>query len=275
MKILNLLALAAILAWAVASPALAAPLTPRQANVAVQKASHGLAHVLRTFAGPGGLTGAVIEGPDGTRNIAWVTPDGQAVVIRGELVGLQGQDYTKGALYGQGLLLSPASAIAAAASQSTHAVLVGANPRAPTVTVFFDPNCIFCHLLYKAMNPYVTAGKLRLRVVLVGVIKPDSMARATSILMAHDPAKALALDEIRFDRAHEEGGYPIAAHLNPAVERVVKANGTLMTRADGHGTPTLFYCSASAHSVQMSAGLPPNMTRFVADLRLAPSPACR
>lgn len=264
-----LLALAPFVA--VSAPTLTVP----QANASVQKASRGLAHVLRTFAGPGGLTGAVIEGQDGTRNIAWITPDGRAVVIRGELVGLQGQDYTKGALYDQRLLLAPATAITDAAAASTHAILVGADPKAPVVTVFFDPNCIFCHLLYKAFRPYVAAGKMRVRFVLVGLIKPDSLARAASILMAHDPASALALDESKFDHAHEEGGYPIAKPLQPGLEGTVKANGALMAKADGQGTPTLFYCSASAHSVQMSAGLPSNLARFVADLRESPSAACR
>lgn len=259
---------------AVTPLASASTLTLPQASVAVQKASRGLAHVLRTFAGPGGLTGAVIEGPDGTRNIAWITGDGQAVVIRGDLVGLHGQDYTKGALYDQHLLFAPAAAMAAASAPSTHAILVGTNPKAPIVTVFFDPNCIFCHLLYKALDPYVMDGKLRLRFVLVGLIKPDSLARATSILMARDPAAALATDEAKFDRTHEEGGYPVARTLAPALEAAVKANGTLMTRADGHGTPTLLYCSASAHSVQMAAGLPPNVARFVADARATPSTSC-
>ncbi len=250
-------------------------LTLQQANAAVQQASHKLAHVLRTFKGPDGLTGAVIEGPDGTRNIAWITADGKAVVIRGELVGLRGQDYTKGAMYNQHLLFSPAVAIAAAASTSTHSILIGSNPKAPIVTAFFDPNCIFCHLLYKQIDPYVTAGKVRVRFVLVGVIKPDSMARAVSILMAHDPSKALALDETKFDRAKEEGGYPIDGLLDPGLKTAVTANATLMAKANGHGTPTLLYCSVSAKSVQMASGLPPDMARFIADVSSVPSAACR
>ncbi len=250
-------------------------LTLQQANAAVQKASHNLAHVLRTFKGPAGLTGAVIKGPDGTRNIAWVTADGKAVVIRGELVGLHGQDYTKGAMYDQRLLLSPAVAIEAAASPSARSILIGSNPKAPIVTAFFDPNCIFCHLLYKAIEPYVAKGKVRVRFVLVGLIKPDSLARATSILMAYDRGKALAIDEDKFDRMHEEGGYPVDGILDPGIESVVKANGALMQKADGHGTPTLFYCSASAKSVQMASGLPPDMARFIADVSSAPSAACR
>ncbi|THD11335.1 thiol:disulfide interchange protein DsbG [Metallibacterium scheffleri] len=255
--------------------ATAHPLTQQQANSAVQQASHKLAKVLRTFKGPGGLTGAVIEGPDGTRNIAWVTADGKAVVIHGELVGLQGQDYTQGAMYDERLLLSPAVALEAAASPSTHSILIGSNPKAPIVTAFFDPNCIFCHLLYKAIDPYVTAGKVRVRFVLVGVIKPDSLARATSMLMARDPAKALAVDETKFNRAHEEGGYPIDGLLDPALTNAVKANGNLMAKADGHGTPTLLYCSASAKSVQLASGLPPDMARFVADVASGSSAACR
>lgn len=251
------------------------PLTRQQANTAVLLASHKLAHVLRTFKGPGGLTGAVIEGPDGTRNIAWITADGKAVDIRGELVGLRGQDYTKAAMYDQHLLLSPAVAIEAAASPSTHSILIGANPKAPVVTVFFDPNCIFCHLLYKAIDPYVTAGKVRVRFVLVGLIKPDSLARATSILMARDPAKALAVDETTFNRGQEEGGYQIDGLLDPGLTRAVKSNGALMVKADAHGTPTLLYCSTVTKSVQSESGLPPDMATFVSDAGSGSSAACR
>ncbi|EQD50304.1 disulfide isomerase/thiol-disulfide oxidase, partial [mine drainage metagenome] len=162
--------LAAIMALSVAgvASASAAPLTIAQANVAVAAASHGAAHVLKTFAGPDGLTGAVIEGPTGNRNVVWVTSNAKAVVVEGTLVGLQGQDYTKAAMYAQGVLTSPASAIIKLAAPAAHGIMFGSNPKAPVLTVLIDPNCIFCHLLHKELAKPLAEGKVRVRYVMVG-----------------------------------------------------------------------------------------------------------
>jgi thiol:disulfide interchange protein DsbG len=261
---------------ALAHAAPAAVVSRLDAATLVNQASHGAASLVRMFSGVHGLTGAVIKGPNNTENVAWITPDGKAIIVEGTLVGSHGEDLTRSAMYQQGLMVAPAEGIAQAGARS-DAIMVGT--RGPVLTVFFDPNCIFCHILHKALAKPVAEGKVRVRYVIVAILKPSSLGRAVSILGAKDPAKALQIDEAKFNRSTEEGGYTkddssIPAARRAALTAVVKANSALMARLGGTGTPTILFCDAKTASVQMSVGMPPNVAGFVSALGTGPAPAC-
>ncbi|OCX88449.1 hypothetical protein A6M27_07575 [Acidithiobacillus thiooxidans] len=132
----------------------------------------------------------------------------------------------------------PPSAIAAAITHA-HTFLVG--HQGPELTAFMDPNCIWCHRLYEKALPIIGAEKLRLRVVLVGFLKPSSPAKAASILMANNPAKALAYDESHFNTQTEEGGIRPALNPPPLIRRAVRNNTQLLIRTGEEATPTLLY----------------------------------
>lgn len=148
------------------------------------------------------------------------------------------------------------SILAAASAPAAHAIVVGT--RGPILTAFFDPNCMYCHALYVSLQPAVRAGRLRIRFVLVGIVRPDSTARAASILAAADPGQALAENETRFDRRREEGGFPIAPRAQIArFLGVVTNNSATMDMAGGIGTPTLVYCSALTRVFVLQPGSMP------------------
>ncbi|MGA9852661.1 MAG: thioredoxin fold domain-containing protein [Gammaproteobacteria bacterium] len=252
-------------AWAAAAVTHTQPLLTlslAQANSAIASASHGQAHALKLFRGPDGLVGAVIEGPSKTLGIAWLTRHGKAVLSGDMLIGPGGTDLTKEAMFSQGLLLRPAAALEQAAALATHGIMVGT--AGPRITVFFDPNCIYCHQLYLALTPQVAASKVRVRYVIVGVLKESSLPRAASILAAKNPSQALNLDEADFDVKTEEGGYPVAAALSPAFKRAVEANNSLFSRAGLDGTPTILYCVKATKDVQVFTGIPKDIMTFVA-----------
>ncbi|WP_373769742.1 thiol:disulfide interchange protein DsbG, partial [Delftia acidovorans] len=52
------------------------------------------------------------------------------------------------------------------------------------IYTFTDPNCKYCHKFWEAARPWVDAGKVQLRHILVGVIRDDSPAKAAAILQA-------------------------------------------------------------------------------------------
>ncbi|MGH8307844.1 MAG: thioredoxin fold domain-containing protein [Gammaproteobacteria bacterium] len=243
-----------------------------QANSAVASASHGRAHVLKVFPGPDGLIGAVIEGPSKTLGIAWLTPHGNAVLSGDMLIGPGGTDLNKEAMFSQGLLLRPAPALEQAAAPAARGILVGTT--GPRITVFFDPNCIYCHRLYLDLAPQVAAGKVRVRYVIVGVLKESSLPRAASILAAKHPVQALNLDEADFDVKTEEGGYPVASALDPALKRGVEANNRLFSRAGFDGTPTILYCAKATKDVQVLTGIPTDIMTFVASAGDGAAKAC-
>jgi thiol:disulfide interchange protein DsbG len=109
--------------------------------------------------------------------------------------------------------------------------------------VFEDPNCSACHAFGKSVGPSIDAGKLRVRVIPVGFLKPDSAARAAAILSAKEPAAAWRANEATFKIAVEEGGYP-AGRPAPAALAQVRANTQLLSRVNQGriATPTILYC---------------------------------
>lgn len=69
-----------------------------------------------------------------------------------------------------------------------------------------DPNCSFCHALFEASQTAIQNGKLAVRWVIMGVVKPSSPLKAIAILNAKDPVQALEYNERHFNYATEEGG---------------------------------------------------------------------
>lgn len=253
------------------------PATPSlsvaQAQQLVASASHGAARVVRLFPGPDGMVGAVIEAGDGgSQQVVWLTPHAKALVTGNNFFNAEGKSLTYQAMLAQGLMTSPAAALTAAAAPASRPILLGT--KGPILTELFDPNCIFCHELYQALTPEIAAGRVRVRYVLVGVVKPSSLARAAAILAAKDPAAALAQDEARFDVKNEEGGYPPDKTMDAAAKAVVDANNALFDKMGASGTPTLLYCATGKHEVQVADGMPKDVTGFVAQLASGPAREC-
>ncbi len=66
----------------------------------------------------------------------------------------------------------------------------GREKEAPIILyVFADPFCPYCLQFWQQARPWVESGKVQIRTLLVGVIKPESPATAAAILATQDPAK--------------------------------------------------------------------------------------
>ena len=255
--------------------AAAAPPAPTLAKVQalISSVSRGRAVAQSIFAGPGGLTGAVVtykDAPNAPPSVIWVNDDASALLV-GKLIGPKGEDLDKQAARKVGLLLTPDKALAAAALPETGAIMAGS--KGPVLTVFIDPNCIFCHMLYQQLEPLVAKGALRARYVLVAVVKRSSFAKAAAILSAKNPAAALQQDQAAFDPKTEEGGIKPDTAPTKAVTDRISANNALMSKAGGDGTPMLLFCSKDG-SVQQLEGLPRDVNTLLAEMASGPAPAC-
>ncbi len=259
---------------ACAAPAAsAAPLPLAKVQALIAGASKGRAQAQSVFAGPGGLTGAVVsykDAPGAPPSIIWINGDASALLV-GKLVGPKGEDLDKEAEQRVGLLLSPEKAIVEAADPARGVIRMGR--KGPVLTVFLDPNCIYCHLLYEKLQEPLAQGKLRVRYVVVAVVKQSSLQKAAAILGARDPAAALALDQEKFDAKTEEGGVKADTAPSKALVARINANSALMAKAGGDGTPTLLYCSKSG-GVQMLDGMPRDLDQLLAQMASGPEPAC-
>ena len=79
-----------------------------------------------------------------------------------------------------------------------------------------DPNCSFCHALFEASQTAIKTGKLAVRWVVLGVVKPSSPLKAMAILNAQDPLKALVDNENAFNYDTEEDGIQPLSRITDA-----------------------------------------------------------
>lgn len=154
------------------------------------------------------------------------------------------------------------------ALEHTHYIAEGS--RGPVVYLFMDPNCPYCHQLFSWLQNPVSAGQMRLRVILVGYLIPgNSDAKAASILAAKDPLRALKANEdgFRVRDGQPEGAAPLAdastlAKMRPILERnyrFLQGKQSLLpgSAPEGYATvPFLVYREKGA--VHYVVGLPNN-----------------
>lgn len=125
------------------------------------------------------------------------------------------------------------------AADGYSSVLEGNGP--VHLTVFIDPNCIYCHFFWKDLTK--TKGwteKYTIRWVPLAFLKPSSRGKAGAIL--HKGASGLTEDEAKFNVEAEEGA--IAPTHERSLLKKVKANTmrwarNMKTLGVEAGTPTI------------------------------------
>jgi len=137
--------------------------------------------------------------------------------------------------------------------EKADVVREGPAQSAHVLYVFFDANCLYCHLTWKALQPYETAG-LQVRWVPVAYQQPSSVGRAAAIMQAPDRAAALRMNELRYDASKYDGGIEPAVTVSPAMAAQLQANTRLM-QTIAPGTPVLVWKDA-AGKVRVKVGVP-------------------
>jgi thiol:disulfide interchange protein DsbG len=141
--------------------------------------------------------------------------------------------------------------------ESADAVAEGpaaaADRKSRTVYVFFDANCWYCHLTWKALQAYQAAG-LQVRWVPVAYQKDSSYGRAAAIMQAQDRAAALRENETGYRAESYDGAIAPAAVPKDLAARL-DANTRLMQRFGAPGTPLLVWKDAQG-AVRTQVGMP-------------------
>ncbi|AVF38435.1 thiol:disulfide interchange protein DsbG [Pandoraea apista] len=119
------------------------------------------------------------------------------------------------------------------------------------VYTFSDPNCRFCNRFWASARPWVDAGKVQLRHVMVGVIKPDSRTKAAAILGAPDRTAAL----LRNEQQYASGGIAPAPSVSPEIADTLAAHEQLMAELGFRGTPGIVYRDETG-AIQRVNGMP-------------------
>lgn len=231
------------------APAAASAATPGQANepeVIRTLRTQGV-EFMGTFETPLGLTG--YAGAAGQQPLAvYVSKDGQYAVV-GTLVNAKGEDIGAGKL--KELVSGPMGAQAWSKVEASHWVADGKADAPRVIYAFSDPNCPYCNHFWEAARPWVEAGKVQIREILVGVIRQDSANKAAAILAAASPEQALLENERNFAK----GGIKPLASVPAEVQAQLRANEMLMMELGFQGTPGIVFKDADG-AVQMRSGLP-------------------
>ena len=139
--------------------------------------------------------------------------------------------------------------------EKTDAVVEGAKEPKRVLYVFWDANCWYCHLTWKALQPYEKAG-LQVRWVPVAYQKDNSAALAAAVMGAPDRVAALRENETRYRAKSYDGGIRAATKVPDALAIELEENMTLMGRFGMSGTPALVWKDSSG-KVLTHLGLPP------------------
>lgn len=182
------------------------------------------------FTAPGGLSGYAAS-HRGREMAVYLTPDGDHVVV-GTLLDAEGNDLSAAPLDEH--VRSVQEAEVWQQLEESHWIQDGDPQAGRVIYTFTDPNCPYCARFHDQSRPWVEAGEVQLRHIMVGILKSDSPAKAAALLGAEDPAAAL--------QAHQESDSGIDGSAQPReVEEQVYANNQLFEGLGLMATPTTYY----------------------------------
>ncbi|PKY10674.1 hypothetical protein B1757_08840 [Acidithiobacillus marinus] len=108
------------------------------------------------------------------------------------------------------------------------------------IYLLFDPNCPYCHLLIKELQPLLKPDALTIRYVPVGFLEPSSMGKAAAILEAKNPLQALWENEKGFrEKGHDGAIQEILP--SAATEKALKNNLSILEATGQKTVPTMLY----------------------------------
>ena len=185
------------------------------------------------FSAEGGLTGYAMQ-YQGQGTTVYLTPDKQFAIM-GNMVDSAGKNLSDPRV--EEYVYAP-MAKEMWQSLGKHRWIAEGSDKAPRIVyVFADPYCPYCTEFWEQAKPWIASGKVQLRVLLVGMLRPDSGQKAAAILMSKDPAKALA------DYENSKGKLALQKpdSITPEVGEALKDNLTLMDDLGGNATPSIYY----------------------------------
>lgn len=207
--------------------------------------AQGLDHLLEFPAGNGmrGFAGAVDDEP----MAVYVLPDGNAIIgTRVDATGKRIDDATV-----SNLVMKPMTDGYMQKLSKAKWIRDGKADAPRIVYAFSDPNCPYCHAFWEAARPWVDAGKIQVRYILVGVIREDSPNKAAAIMGAADPDAALVKNET----SYEKGGVTPLKTIPKALQDQLNENQMLMLTLGFQGTPGIIMTGDDGKLVKLS-GLP-------------------
>ena len=158
-----------------------------------------------------------------------------------------------GTLAAEGKLTSRIASALAAAPKATW-VAQGQGQR--IIYIIVDPNCGYCQLLYKNLQPFIASHNLQLRWILVAIVDPTSLGKAAAILQAKDPKLALDHNETHYNTKTYAGGI-IEEIPSAATEVRLRANEALLNQVGIPVVPTMLFAAKTGEAMMIQGASRP------------------
>lgn len=205
--------------------------------------------VVGAFPSAGGLT--AWAGYRGQQPIAlYATPDGKHL-IAGTLLDDRGNDVNQEAL--KKAVTKPMADAVWDQVEKSHWIADGSSKAPRIVYVLTDPNCPYCNKLWSDARPWINAGKVQLRHIMVGILTPTSAGKAAALLTSKNPGAALAVHEQANTAANakvmatgrpkplEDNGIKPLGKIPAAAQAELDVNEQLMESLQLRATPALIW----------------------------------
>jgi thiol:disulfide interchange protein DsbG len=225
-------------------------LAAQQTPPALERAVDAGVKVVKQFPAGSGLTGWVLS--QGARySLVYTTADGKTLVA-GALIDERGQNLS--AQHEDMYIPKPDFSAAFAQLEKSAFIAEGSikHPKS-VIYAFVDPNCPYCHFMWRAVQPYEAAG-LQVRWIPVATLGPTSMPKAIEVLAAPDKTAAFR----RMEENHGKPWKPDAGKTeqsHPSVAASIRRNGELMDGFGIAGTPGVVWRDKQG-KVQVKSGMP-------------------
>lgn len=203
--------------------------------------------IIKSFEAPGGVKGWLGKYQDMGVTI-YLTPDGKHA-ISGYMYDKNGVNLSEKVI--QKEIYAPAGRELWQRMEKAQWLQEGDKAAPRVIYVFADPFCPYCKQFWQQAQPWVKAGKVQLRTLLVGVIKPESNTTAAAILAAKDPAKTW------HDYENSGGKLPLTVPSTPPAKhlKTLKDHEAIMDALGANATPAIYYMN-SENELQQVTGLP-------------------
>jgi thiol:disulfide interchange protein DsbG len=199
--------------------------------------------VIGTFAAPSGLTG--YAGIVDQQPLAiYLTADGKQAIV-GSMIDAKGANLSQEPL--DKLVSKPMTGKIWKQLESSTWIADGSKNAPRIIYTFTDPNCPYCNKFWNDARPWVSAGKVQLRHVIVAILTDTSAGKAAALLSAQDAQAALTQHE----QQHASGGVKPLGQISATVRAQLEANQKLMQQLGASATPTIFYKDASGNLQKM------------------------
>ncbi|MBP2851400.1 MULTISPECIES: thiol:disulfide interchange protein DsbG [Dickeya] len=203
--------------------------------------------IIKPFSAPGGVQGWLGEYQKMGVTI-YLTPDGKHA-ISGYMYDAQGNNLSEQLIDKE--LYLPAGREMWKKLERAPWIAEGKADAPRTIVVFADPFCPYCKQFWEKAQPWVESGKVQIRTLLVGIIRPDSGRYAAAILSAKNPAQAW--HDFELSNGKTVPSFPDATP--PDVVKKLQYNQQLLEELGANVTPAIYYMNAD-NALQQVVGLP-------------------